>query len=225
MSRTTIWAVAFAIASGGAFAQPAAPAPTDGRLYELRTYHAAPGKLDALHDRFRDHTRRLMERHGITCHGFWAPGNEAADRVVALVSYPSAAARTASWAGFATDQEWLRVKRSTERQGRLVEQITDIKLAGSLCPTAADPAGRRVFEVKLVRRGESAESSGERVGSWVPVGGAGEIVRVVLIARPKVTARGQAPDLRSAAAFVSAAIAPTDRSNRLLLPTDYSPIR
>lgn len=31
-------------------------AEKETRVFELRTYYAAPGKLDALHARFRDHT-------------------------------------------------------------------------------------------------------------------------------------------------------------------------
>ncbi len=40
--------------------------PADARLFELRTYHAEPGKLDALLGRFRDHTCKLFEKHGMT---------------------------------------------------------------------------------------------------------------------------------------------------------------
>ena len=40
-------------------------------LYELRTYNAAPGKIDALNARFRDHTCGLFAKHGIGVAGFW----------------------------------------------------------------------------------------------------------------------------------------------------------
>ena len=40
--------------------------PKDTRCSELRVYFANEGKLDALHSRFRDHTTRLFEKHGIT---------------------------------------------------------------------------------------------------------------------------------------------------------------
>ncbi len=36
---------------------------TDTKLYELRTYYAAEGKLDALLSRFRDHTTKLFAKH------------------------------------------------------------------------------------------------------------------------------------------------------------------
>ncbi|MFO0849293.1 MAG: NIPSNAP family protein [Gemmataceae bacterium] len=227
MFRTIIGVAAFA-AAGAVYAQPALPQATDGRLYELRTYYAAPGKLEALHARFRDHTVRLMERHGVTCHGFWVPGDDEPDRVVSLVSYPSAAARTTTWAGFATDREWLQVKRSSERQGRLVEHIADFPLVGSLgTDKAVEAAGRRVFEVKTLKHGEPI-GSGEQVGVWVPATRHAEIARVVLVARPKVTARGQAPDASPALGFVSAIVALTETPaprTQLLVPTDYSPLK
>ena len=48
-------------------------ADKEERVYEMRTYHAAPGKLEALHARFRDHTLKLFEKHGITSVGYWVP--------------------------------------------------------------------------------------------------------------------------------------------------------
>ena len=34
----------------------------DTRVFEMRTYYAAPGKLDALNARFRNHTTKLFEK-------------------------------------------------------------------------------------------------------------------------------------------------------------------
>ena len=45
----------------------------DTRVFELRTYTAKPGKIDALHARFRDHTFKLFEKHHMTVIGFWKP--------------------------------------------------------------------------------------------------------------------------------------------------------
>ena len=55
-----------------AFAGLAAPASAkDSRCYEMRVYYAPAGKLDELHARFRDHTYKLFEKHGITNVGYW----------------------------------------------------------------------------------------------------------------------------------------------------------
>src|SRR5688500_20394573 len=50
--------------------------PAASQFYELRIYTAAPGKLDALHARFRDHTLRLFEKHGIKNVGYWTGVDE-----------------------------------------------------------------------------------------------------------------------------------------------------
>ena len=44
-----------------------------GKVYELRTYTCAEGKLEALKARFRDHTIRIFNKHGIESIGYWVP--------------------------------------------------------------------------------------------------------------------------------------------------------
>src|SRR3954462_6596920 len=63
----------------------------DTRFFEMRTYHAAPGKMEALHARFRDHTCKLFAKHGITIIGFWTPADpkEAERTLIYLLAYPS----------------------------------------------------------------------------------------------------------------------------------------
>ena len=80
---------------------PAAPVSSsaavakDSRVFELRTYYAEPGKLDALHARFRDHTTRLFQKHGMTIVGYWMP-REAPDRIVYVLAYKSKEAADAA---------------------------------------------------------------------------------------------------------------------------------
>ena len=38
----------------------------DTRVFEMRTYYANPGKMTALHARFRDYTNKLFVKHGMT---------------------------------------------------------------------------------------------------------------------------------------------------------------
>ena len=56
-----------------AAAPPASSLAPDSRCFELRTYTAAPGKLEALHARFRDHTNAIFTKHGMTMLGYWVP--------------------------------------------------------------------------------------------------------------------------------------------------------
>ena len=81
----------------------------DTRVFELRTYHAAPGKMDALNSRFRDHTCALFKKHGMTIVGFWQPVAKP-DQLIYILAYKDAAARDAAWAAFQADPEWMKVR-------------------------------------------------------------------------------------------------------------------
>ena len=50
--------------------------PTELRLYEWRVLRAAPGKLDVLHSRLRDHQIPLLEQHGVFTQGVFVPAGE-----------------------------------------------------------------------------------------------------------------------------------------------------
>jgi hypothetical protein len=102
----------------------------DTRVFELRTYHAAPGKMKALNSRFRDHTCELFKKHGMTIVGFWNP-SEAADAdktLIYLLAFPSREAADRSWKAFAADPEWKKVKEASEKEGRLVEKVDRVFL-------------------------------------------------------------------------------------------------
>ena len=102
----------FAAASG-------APAARENRIFEMRTYTASPGKIQALHARFRDHTCKLFEKHGMTNVGYWQPisGDNAENTLVYILAYPSKEAREASWKAFVGDEEWKKVKADSEKDG------------------------------------------------------------------------------------------------------------
>ena len=107
-------------------------------IYELRIYTAHPGKMAALQARFRDHTLGIFERHGITNVGYWtnAIGGRN-DELWYILGYEDAAARDASWAAFAADEEWQRVRAASEEDGPLVHHIENRLLR----PTDFSPLG------------------------------------------------------------------------------------
>src|SRR6187455_757726 len=92
----------------------------DGRLYEMRVYYAAPGKLDALNARFRDHTCKLFEKHGITNVAYLTPLENPENKLIYFVSYPSMEARTDSWAAFSKDPAWQAARSASEADGKLL---------------------------------------------------------------------------------------------------------
>lgn len=122
-----------------ALAQPqaapeAAPSPSlksTGRLLELRTYYAMPGKLEDIHKRFRDHTMRIFAKHGMTVVGFWGPAykKDGSDsRLTYLLSFKNREERDAKWREFAGDPEWQKVAKESEANGKLLEKIDSVFL-------------------------------------------------------------------------------------------------
>ncbi len=97
----------------------------DNRVYELRTYVAAPGKMEALHARFRDHTNKLFVKHGMTAIGYWTPtdGEGAADTLIYLLSHSSRDAAKKSWMAFGSDPEWNKARSESEKDGKLTTKV------------------------------------------------------------------------------------------------------
>jgi hypothetical protein len=117
------------VATAGAFA--ASPA-AEGRVFELRTYTAAPGKLAALNARFRDHTLALFKRHGLEVVGFWEPTDKeagAGETLVYILAHPSRTAAEANWKAFRADPEWIKVKGDSEANGPLTTRIDSVFLS------------------------------------------------------------------------------------------------
>ncbi|MBI1761077.1 MAG: NIPSNAP family protein [Acidobacteria bacterium] len=129
-----------ALAQTGTQSPAAQPAPTptlapspslakDSRYFEMRTYYAAPGKLEALHARFRDHTVKLFKKHGMQIVGFWGPtekesGSE--NTLIYMLAYPSPEARAAAWKAFGADPEWQAARKKSEENGKLVDKVVSV---------------------------------------------------------------------------------------------------
>ena len=123
----------------------------DTRLFELRTYHAEPGKLDLLLARFRDHTTKLFEKHGMTNIGYWVPVENKDNLLVYLLAYPDRAARDASWKAFVADEEWKKIAAASETDGRLVSKADQFFLTATAFSPGFAPAsdgGERLFEMR-----------------------------------------------------------------------------
>ena len=95
----------------------------DPLCYELRTYTAAPGKLDALLQRFRNHTVALFTKHGITNIGYWVPIENADRKLIYLISAPDRNARDASFKAFGADPEWKAAFAASEKDGKLTDKV------------------------------------------------------------------------------------------------------
>lgn len=207
------------------------PAP-DARVYELRIYTTNPGKLPNLLSRFRDHTMRLFERHGMRNVGYFTPieTSEGADTVLYyFLEHASREAAAASWAAFRADPEWVAVRTASEVGGVILAKppesiflkATDyspvIRTGGSFEKprvfelrryTAAEgklPALHAFFRNRVLDSFARMEMTG--IGFWDPTDadkGAGKGF-IYLLAFPSREAASQAwTALRSDSYFVSA---------------------
>lgn len=105
-------------------------------IYEYRVYETMPGKLPELHARFRNHTVKLFEKHGIKNVGYWTSNvGDYSDRLIYLVAFESAEQRERAWASFQSDPEWQRVKAESEAEGLLTARV----LNSLLTPTDYSP--------------------------------------------------------------------------------------
>src|SRR5580658_7486797 len=106
----------------------ASAATTNGRTFEIRTYTAEPGKLDALHARFRDHTLSIFKKHGMTSVGYFAPLDEPLSKntLIYVLAFPSRDAAKKSWDEFRADPEWQKVQKESEANGKLVTKVDSV---------------------------------------------------------------------------------------------------
>jgi hypothetical protein len=112
----------------GATASYAADAPKAARVFEIRTYHTLPGRLEALQQRFRNHTLRIFEKHGMTNVGYWVPQDSPAKEstLIYVISHASREQAKANWAAFIADPEWKKVAEDSQKDGKIIDRIESV---------------------------------------------------------------------------------------------------
>ncbi|MEM7393681.1 MAG: NIPSNAP family protein, partial [Verrucomicrobiota bacterium] len=95
-----------------------------GGVFELRTYTAAPGRLSKLNDRFRHHTTRLFNQHGMKNVGYWTPFDtpDSSDTLIYLIHHESREQADENWKQFLADPEWKKVAAESRVDGRLLAE-------------------------------------------------------------------------------------------------------
>lgn len=113
----------------GSLVQPV-DAQSGTRVFELRTYTAPEGKLEALKARFRDHTVGLFKKHGITSIGYFTPQDapQSQNTLVYVIAYPNRAAAKANWAAFQADPEWRNAYQASQVNGPLQTKVESLFL-------------------------------------------------------------------------------------------------
>ena len=100
------------------------------RVFELRTYTATEGNLAALNARFRNHTTKLFQKHGIKNIGYWTPIDAplSQNTLIYLLAYPDREAAKKSWSDFGNDPDWKKAKEESEAKGKLVSKADSVYL-------------------------------------------------------------------------------------------------
>lgn len=109
-------------------ARSVSPTESKSRVFEIRTYTCEPGKLPDLLKRFREHTTKLFEKHGMTNIGYWVPADEprSQDTLIYILAHPSREAATKNWGEFRKDPEWMKAKEASEANGKIVAKVESV---------------------------------------------------------------------------------------------------
>jgi hypothetical protein len=95
------------------------------RVFELRKYTAPEGKLPRLQARFRDHTLRIFEKHGMTSIGYWTPSDApgSGNTLIYILAHPDRETAAKNWQAFRDDPEWQKVSQESQVDGKIVDHI------------------------------------------------------------------------------------------------------
>jgi hypothetical protein len=102
------------------------------RVFELRIYHAVPGKLPALESRFRDTTSKLIARHHLDAVGYWVPEDspDSDPTFIYLLAHSSREAAKQNWDAMRSDPDFQAMVKS-EQADKLVEKVDSIYMRPS----------------------------------------------------------------------------------------------
>lgn len=128
------------------------PAKDSSPFYEMRVYYSPAGKLETLLGRFRNHTTKLFEKHGMKNIGYWVPIDNKENKLVYILSYRSKEERDLSWKNFMADPEWKAVQQATEANGKIVEKVESTFMTETdFSPNDFTNVGDRVFELRTYK--------------------------------------------------------------------------
>jgi len=125
-ASTTIFVAGLAL---GSFRMSSGVAHAQGKhVYELRTYTAPEGKLGDLNARFRNHTLKIFERHGMKNVLYMTPQDapDSQNTLIYVLEHQNREAAKKSWDAFRTDPEWVKVAKETTANGPITTKVVSV---------------------------------------------------------------------------------------------------
>lgn len=97
-------------------------------VFELRTYTTLEGRLPNLNARFKNHTMKLFEKHGMKNVMYWTPTDEktANNTLIYVLWHASPEAAKKSWDGFRNDPDWHKARDESEKDGKIVAKVESV---------------------------------------------------------------------------------------------------
>ncbi|MCH7399303.1 NIPSNAP family protein [Belliella sp. DSM 107340] len=95
------------------------------KIFELRKYDLEPGKVDAINARFRDYTREIFPRYGMTNVMYWYTVEEEGvqPKLVYLLAHKNEKMANFGNAKFEEDADWKKIKAASEMNGPIVKKV------------------------------------------------------------------------------------------------------
>ena len=97
-------------------------------LYEWRIYEVVPGRMGALHNRFRNTTLGLFAKHGFKVVGFWEAVIGTSNTLYYMLAWENMAEREEVTNSFQSDPEWIKARQESEKDGPIVKKIVSMLL-------------------------------------------------------------------------------------------------
>jgi hypothetical protein len=89
------------------------------RIFELRVYHAVPGKLPVMESRFRDKTSKILARHNLNVVGYWATEDGSDNSFIFLLAHQSREEAKKNWDAMRVDPAFQEIAKSEQAERTL----------------------------------------------------------------------------------------------------------
>jgi hypothetical protein len=95
------------------------------RVFQLNVYHAVPGKVPALEERFRS-ASKLQAKHNLNVLGYWVPDDDPAwaNTFIYIVAASSRKEMEKNWDAFHADPAFQEYVKS-EHADKLIERVDE----------------------------------------------------------------------------------------------------
>jgi NIPSNAP len=102
-------------------------------LFEYRRYYLLPERYPNIVARFKDHTRKLIEKQGMKNLVYFETHEKEGVQPTLLyfLVHKNAASAKASWDNFGESEEWKKIRDASEVDGKIVEKVEAVYMKGT----------------------------------------------------------------------------------------------